>query len=217
MNAFMISLDDEGKVRRDEFEKWERELYKHDIQTKYFITKYHPVSGNHGNFMSYWQVIHKAYEQGLPYALFFEDDVKPTVHMDMAKVKSTVRQLEIDYPTWECLYLGYYNLSVLSNIYPNVVEALCVATHAIVISRRGMSRLISELPRYWRTPEPISPIDIAIIEILRQHRHVSFAMIPMMFVQSGHITKTNQFDQTVIDHYNQKLKESEILYSNNTK
>lgn len=212
----MISIKDEGTDRRKVFEKWERRvLLSKGIKTTFFFAKRHPYGGRYGNFQSMLDVMKLAYSNdNVPYLLILEDDAKPTKYADMRKVKSAIQRLNSEYPSWEILYLGYYNVFNQVPVFPGVTEGLCVATHSFVVSRKGMKHLLETLPKYLdeKKKDVVSPTDLAIIEVLKKSEHVSFCTVPMMFTQSGNVMGSKQDDPTIVNHYSAKVQESEEMY-----
>ena len=200
MNAIVITLDTpapENKKRRDNVRKWVSRFQNH-IHPMWFRVEPHHINSSYGNFRSIHNVINFSAMKGQKYVLIMEDDAMPTEHLSIPKILDTIQALDTYQPNWECLYLGYYNafpfpfpendVKPVEGV-PGVIEALCVASHAFVVSSRGMKRLGEELHKYYGSEEdtkrPILPIDLAIIDIYKRcgKSALSFAMIPMMFVQ----------------------------------
>lgn len=208
MRCVVISLEDEGVQRRELLEMWTQSVFGEKVVVSYHLPRKHPVSSQHGAFHSVFEVIEKAYNDGEKHLMLFEDIVKPTEHCDMDKLFEYVHKLDSTVPSWEVLYLGHFLIQVLDKVFPGVVEGFCIATHAIVLSRQGMKHLLMELPKYWGIPDIVKPIDMAIIEILKNSRKVTFATVPVMFSQTGHDMIHQSFEQDVVKHFDQKEKES---------
>jgi GR25 family glycosyltransferase involved in LPS biosynthesis len=143
--------------------------------------------------MSFWRVIQKAFHSGHPYVMILQDDVFPTEDMDVLLMLKTIHSMESRYPYWEAVYLGYKDIylkekednegvdsrtKIRSDL--PIVEALCSSHHAIIISRAGMMRILSDIPRYWQLPALILPVDMALMDIWSREPHVCFAFVKPM-------------------------------------
>lgn len=101
--------------------------------------------GIHGCFDSHLQIIEESYYRGDSMCLIFEDDVVPSSHFSNKTLRSIEDFLNSGIP-WDLLYLGTHPDIVAGTTtatkIPGIYRMNSICTHAYLISRRFMSKMI---------------------------------------------------------------------------
>ena len=135
------------RSRKDRFEQAQSVFTAYSIPVTWFFTDRHPNGGIQGCFESHLSCISQSYLKGDETCLIFEDDVVDSVYAKNTKLLQEAINFMNNNQTWELFYLGTCpdilgskTYSVRS--YPSVLNMRSLCTHAYVIHRRYMEKII---------------------------------------------------------------------------
>jgi GR25 family glycosyltransferase involved in LPS biosynthesis len=178
------------KERQDKYTIVKNIFEKLKIPVRFYITNKNPISGRIGCFMSHINVITKAYEEGHNKILIFEDDIIPTESYNETTLQYIINYLNSNN---DCEYfqLGYtilpHELLTFARapfLSKNVIKYTGNTTHAYIINKKGMKRVIDT----WETYKDMQ-IDLYYKEIFINR---SASVCPMMFDQNFCIANDNE-------------------------
>lgn len=133
------------KTRDDRYESSRKVFNQYDIPVKYFRVDKHPKGGAYGCFDSHIKVIRKAYYEGANRVLIFEDDISPTDYLTPKRLETAINFMENE--DWDLFYLGALpnirSYKSYSTSYPGIYRLRGICTHAYIINRKTMKKLIN--------------------------------------------------------------------------
>lgn len=138
-----------------------------------------------GCFKSHIQLIRKAYDAPYDNILIFEDDIEPTQSYNTRALQECVQFMKTD-KHWDIFYLGFFTmnwdvnpLNTLSSstmATQNIVKYNPLATHAYIVSRRGMKKILETYHNYIGNTH----YDIFLAKYANLQ---SYCYVPMLFNQ----------------------------------
>lgn len=135
------------RTRPDRFRQASEVFDKLSIPVQWFLTDRHPNGGIQGCYESHLACIREAYQRGAKTCLMFEDDVLDSQFARDARLLVEAIQFMDRNQTWDLLYLGTcpditrFKTEQVRG-YPQILKMRSLCTHAYVISRRYMQRLV---------------------------------------------------------------------------
>lgn len=95
------------------------------------------------------QIYRKALRSGCPYVLIFEDDVYFTDNIQ--HINESIRKILAfaNTPGWDFIYLGHFPWKIGEQMkkHPGIYRSISWCTHAYMISRSGMEKMLEHTPR----------------------------------------------------------------------
>lgn len=166
------------KTRDDRYNHAKKVFDGLGIDVEFFRTDKHPNGGCEGCFNSHIECIKRAYDKGLERALIFEDDI--SLEVSQEKLNTLMEKVErfiTKNNDWDLFYLGgtYSFYHYYRRINENIISGPCICTHAYIINRRMMKRML-EYEYDGR------PIDV-IYSSLKDTK--SYSIRPFIFDQYG--------------------------------
>jgi GR25 family glycosyltransferase involved in LPS biosynthesis len=142
---------------RPEKKEWISTLaQQHSIPIEFYEVERHPEGGMVGCFESHLNVIQSCYQDQLKNVLIFEDDFSPTPSFQEESLKEVIAFLEKN-PTYEYFQLGYTIIPTeipayltAQNLGPGILEYNGNTTHAYILTRPGMKRVLQTYSDYFK-------------------------------------------------------------------
>ena len=133
------------KSRDDRYEYCQKLFKKLDIPVSFHRVDKHPKGGTYGCFESHLQIIRQAYTSGAETCIIFEDDIEPSPYYNLKLINQAIDFMKSNHD-WELFYLGPVP-EVLKHktkhISKNIYKLHSICTHAYVIHRRLMEKMIN--------------------------------------------------------------------------
>ena len=159
---------------------------------EFFVVDRHPQGGRKGCFDSHVRVLQAVYD-GDPTCerlLVLEDDVKLAPSFSHSAMAACARHMVAN-RDWDVFYLGHggtdwvhllHDALFARMIGPHIVEKRCILTHALVVSRRGMRKIIGAGLRELasKSGQDVTHYDVFVAG-LPDARHL--CAVPMQFDQ----------------------------------
>ena len=135
------------RSRKDRFELANTVFTTYSIPVTWFITDRHPNGGIQGCFESHLSCIRESYLKGDQTCLIFEDDVVESVFIKNTSILNDAIKFMTNNQNWELFYLGTCPDILSSKTesvrnYPSILKLRSLCTHAYVIHRRYMEKII---------------------------------------------------------------------------
>ncbi len=114
------------------------------IEVDFYRTHKHPTSGDAGCFQSHFDCIRQSYNRGDETCLIFEDDIVESGHLTPQLLDEAIEFMKTD-QEWELFYLGTHYEIVrgrFEKITPHILKGGNICTHAYVLHRRYMAKMI---------------------------------------------------------------------------
>ena len=166
---YCINLD----TRDDRLERSKKVFKKLNIPVEYYRVKKHPTNGAEGCFESHLSIIKKAYDDGCENVLIFEDDLIDNSFYDESLIKKAIKFMKKS-SVWDIFYFGHIPdifWKSSDKVCNNIIRTHSFLTHAYVVSRKYMKKLIGR--KYKRD---------AIDEMYSKNKN-AYALYPMIFYQ----------------------------------
>lgn len=161
------------KSRNDRYTYCQNLFNTMNISVQFHRVDKHPKGGTFGCFQSHMDIIRDAYMAGAQNCLVFEDDIEQSPYFNIRLVNQAIDFITSN-DDWELFYLGpvpevlkHTTKYVSKNIYK--LHSIC--THAYVIHRRLMSKMIN-----------MPFIDIP-IDYIYLYNTSAYGIIPGLFYQ----------------------------------
>jgi len=139
--AYCINL----RSRKDRLKQAQKVFKKIGLDVSFHIVDKHPNGGSQGCFESHIQIITEAYNKGYERCIIFEDDATPTSKLNNGLLRKCIKFMNKN-KDWNIFYLGVLpeirNHST-KHITDNIYKLSGICTHAYVIHRRLMEKLIN--------------------------------------------------------------------------
>lgn len=191
-----ISLEEATERRQQcmkNFEKLGIDNYQ------FYKTQRHKEGGRFGCFISHINVIKNEYNKGSNNILIFEDDFMPSSSYDENVIQEVVDF--IDNEDLEIMYLGhssacnhrpFYNPKRITK---HVYKMKPCFTHAYIVTRKGMEKILKKTSTYLEKTEPKNVIhyDTFLYDTLDK----SYAVLPLQFVQNMCTESYNSKDASI--------------------
>lgn len=142
--------------------------------------------GIRGCFKSHIEIIKKAYNHQYHNVLIFEDDIEPTPSYSTTALDKCIKFMKTD-ENWDIFYLGFFTmnwdtnpLNTLSSsnmVTEHIVKYNPLATHAYVLSRRGMKKILESYEKFIDTNTHYD------IYLAKYANLQSYCYVPMLFNQ----------------------------------
>lgn len=189
------------------------------IPLRFYYADKHPRGGMVGCFMSHIAVISEMYKNGTKYGLIFEDDFVPTDGYSetiMTEVVDFMKSHSFDTiqlgvfpmrrPTDFMFLIPYLTASRVSH---HIIEYSALTTHAYIISRTGMQKV---LEAFGRLQNIADHIDIWYGDVLQKR----YSVIPIQFDQRWCLDSDNQansfLERTMFRPYQCLLEKYKLSY-----
>ena len=167
--AFCINL----RTRIDRKKEATKIFEQLNIPIEFHTVDKHPISGTQGCFESHIQIITLAYNSGYSRCIIFEDDITPSSHCNSLQLNKVIQFINKNV-NWDIFYLGVLpdiRRKGTKIVSPNIYQLQGICTHAYIINRKMMERLIGM--KYIGIP----------IDYLYMQLDQCYAIYPTMFYQ----------------------------------
>jgi len=128
---------------------------EYSMPVEYYRPMKHPKGGAVGCYESHIAVIRKAYESGAETALILEDDLLPVQNRLNKAALCEILDFMRTSTDWGIMFLGCFHISMQFKTertqFPHIFKVHAVLTHAYVINRKHMERMLALNQHYRQT------------------------------------------------------------------
>lgn len=169
---------------RPEKKVWVQKLAKkHGIPLEFYEVERHMEGGMVGCFESHLNIIRSCYQDHLKNVLIFEDDFSPTPSFINEILMNVISFLKSN-PQYEYFQLGYTIIPTeiptfltCKNLAPHILKYNGNTTHAYIMSRKGMKRVLETHSKYFKKID----LDLYYKEIFKNN---GACVYPLLFDQN---------------------------------
>jgi GR25 family glycosyltransferase involved in LPS biosynthesis len=170
---------------------------------EFYKTQRHKEGGRFGCFMSHINVIENEYHKGSENVLIFEDDFMPSSSYNENVIQEVIDFIDDQQRNWDIMYLGHCVISYDVNSYipkkitNNIYKMKPFCTQALILSRKGMIKILKEASIYLEKtiPKNVIHYDKFLSNILTE----TYCVLPMQFVQNMCTESYNSKDMPLIE------------------
>lgn len=189
---------------------------KHNIPLDIYEVDKHIEGGMVGCFDSHLKIIRSCYENNFKNVLIFEDDFSPTSSLNNEILSNIILFLKNN-PNCEYFQLGYtiipneiITFFTCENIAPYILKYNGNLTHAYILNRRGMKRILDTYSGYFKKKD----LDFYYKEIFKNN---GACVYPLLFDQnfclgSDNLKSTSSY-YSFLRYYSCTFYQYSIVYS----
>lgn len=130
--------------REDRYQHCKQLFKRIGISVDFYRTERDPNGGHVGCYNSHIKCIKESYDKGDKTCLIFEDDVVDSDNINDDVLRDAINFMSIN-DNWDILYLGANPRGDVrhNTITEYIMKGSCTCTHAYIIHRRFMERIIN--------------------------------------------------------------------------